>query len=81
MKITIEAFGPARLWLGSESIEVLVASGASVADVADLLAARYPEFAANQRRCAFALIDAIVPQTQALGDGVRLSLIPPVSGG
>lgn len=81
MHIHIDPYGPARQWLGEQRIELDLEDGGCVADVARLLAQRYPEFAPQAQRCAFALGDGIVPASQTLQDGARLALIPPVSGG
>lgn len=81
MQIQIEAYGPARHWLGQNNLELSLDDGLCVADVARVLADRYPEFADQAQRCAFALRDGIVPATQPLYNGARLALIPPVSGG
>ena len=81
MHIHIEPYGPARQWLGEHRIELTLDEGGRVADVAQLLAQRYPEFAQQAQRCAFAMGDGIVAASQTLQDGARLALIPPVSGG
>lgn len=81
MKVTVEAFGPAKVWLGSELIRIDVALGATVEDVASELSTRYPDFTSHRQRCAFALPDRLVTPDEVLGDGAQLSLIPPVSGG
>lgn len=81
MQIHIEPYGPARHWLGQNSVTLSMGDGLCVADAAQLLAERYPEFAEQAQRCAFALADGIVPASQNLHDGARLALIPPVSGG
>lgn len=81
MKVTVEAFGPARVWLGSELIQVDVAPGSTVDDVATELSARYPDFTSHKQQCAFALPDRLVKPSEVLSDGAQLSLIPPVSGG
>lgn len=81
MKVAIEAFGPAKGWLGSEHILMDVAPGASVNDVAQALSTQYPEFSPHKDRCAFALLDRLVTSGEVLSEGAQLSLIPPVSGG
>lgn len=81
MQIHVEAYGPARHWLGQTHIELSLDDGLCVADVARVLADRYPAFADQAQRCAFALRNGIVPASQPLYDGAHLAVIPPVSGG
>lgn len=81
MKVTVEAFGPAKGWLGSEHIQIDVTPGATVDDVAHALSSQYPGFSPHRKRCAFALLDQLVAPGEVLHDGAQLSLIPPVSGG
>lgn len=81
MKVTIEAFGPAKGWFGSEHIPMDVMTGATVSDLAIALSKQYPGFWPHRDRCAFALQDRLVAPSEVLHDGAQLSLIPPVSGG
>lgn len=82
MQIIIEACGPARQWLGQERVTLnFESSSPCVRDALAVLGARHPPFAAQRRRCAYALGERIVDDSAPLTDGALLSLIPPVSGG
>ena len=81
MQIKVILFGPARDAIGANAVSVALEDHATVADLADRMAALYPQYAGALPSVRFAINDAFVPQQQALADGDEVALIPPVSGG
>lgn len=81
MRITIECYGASARWCGSDAITLDLAEGATGSQALDMLAARYPEFAARRDNVAIASGDAIASPTALLFDGDVIALIPPVSAG
>ena len=81
MKITILLFGQARETVGAAQLEIEVASPATVASAFAALVAEHPKLAAMERSLLFAINEEYAGREQALNDGDRLAVLPPVSGG
>jgi molybdopterin converting factor small subunit len=81
MRITIECYGASQRWCAAERLDLDLNAPATVSDALNCLAQRYPELAARRETLAVAIGDQIVAANSPLSDGVRLGLIPPVSGG
>lgn len=82
MRVRVLAFARVRELLGSGSQDVQIEPGASVADVWDTLADRFPALvplAASTRIARNGRI--IFDTTERLDEGDELSLLPPVGGG
>lgn len=79
--LTIDLFGVLTRLAGAPSITLPVRAGGTVADALALLAAARPGTGAVLAQCACAVGDRLVARTHAVGDGERLALLPPVSGG
>jgi sulfur-carrier protein len=81
MKVTVKLFAAARDLVGKPEVTFEVADVATVADLRELLAERYPPVAPLVSRAMFA-IDA---RYASDGDRVlatqEIACIPPVSGG
>jgi len=81
MKIRLVAFATAREALGGRELELEVPNGSTVADLASLLRAEYPDLATIWPRLAVAVDGELAqPQTE-LQDDSEVALLPPVSGG
>jgi molybdopterin synthase catalytic subunit len=89
MRVNVLALGPAAEWVGERSITVELAAGATAADLARLLAERFPalargllgqpaESAASVR---LAVNAEFADPAQTLIEGDEVAIIPPVSGG
>ena len=80
--ITVRYFAAARAAAGSESEQLTVRSGATVAELVDTLGGRSQELARVLGRCSF-LCDgmAIRNKTQPLRAGNTIDVLPPFAGG
>ena len=80
--ITVRYFAAARAAAGSDSEELTVRSGATVAELVDGLGGRSQELARVLVRCSF-LCDgvAVREQTQPLQPGNTIDVLPPFAGG
>ena len=80
--ITVRYFAAARAAAGSDSEELTVRSGATVAELVDGLGGRSQELARVLVRCSF-LCDgvAVRDQAQPLQAGNTIDVLPPFAGG
>lgn len=82
MLLRVQCFGASRLWCGADELELdIPAATPTVGDAEQTLAERFPNFAAQRQRMAYALGDSVVASTHRLHGNDTLVLIPPVSGG
>lgn len=81
MKVTLECYGLLTEICGDVCELSLDRPDARVADVLDALAAQYPAVAGHIPQLACANGDSLVTRDASVGDGARLALLPPVSGG
>ncbi len=81
MTIKVLLFAQARQIVGSESKEITLASGASIADLKQSLADAVPQLAELLTRSNIALDQKYATDEDIVIDGVEVALIPPVSGG
>jgi MoaE-MoaD fusion protein len=81
IKITTLLFGQAREMVGAADLEIEVAQPATVASAWAALVAEHPKLAAMERSLLFAINEEYAIREQALNDGDRLAVLPPVSGG
>ena len=80
--ITVRYFAAARAAAGSDSEQLTVRSGATVAELVDELGGRSQELARVLVRCSF-LCDgvAVRDQAQPLQAGNTIDVLPPFAGG
>ena len=80
--ITVRYFAAARAAAGSDSEQLTVRSGATVAELVDGLGGRSQELARVLVRCSF-LCDgvAVRDQAQLLHAGNTIDVLPPFAGG
>jgi molybdopterin converting factor small subunit len=80
--ITVRYFAAARAAAGSDSEQLAVRSGATVADLVDGLGGRSRELACVLVRCSF-LCDglAVRDRTRPLHAGNTIDVLPPFAGG
>jgi MoaE-MoaD fusion protein len=81
IKITALLFGQAREIAGAASLDLEVASPATVASAFAALIAEHPRLAALERSLLFAVNEEYAGREQPLNNGDRLAVLPPVSGG
>ena len=81
LTVELRCFAAARAALGRASETLTIASGSTVRDVVELLAAATPDAAPVLGRCAVLLDGRRVDGGAALHDGARLDLLPPFAGG
>jgi sulfur-carrier protein len=80
--ITVRYFAAARAAAGSESEQLAVRAGATVAELVGTLGGRSPELARVLSRCSY-LCDgmAVRDQAQPLRAGNTIDVLPPFAGG
>ena len=81
MKISLRLFAGLHDLVGERDISLDLPDGATVEELKSRLAAEYPVVQPFLKTLIFAIDDEYIPESQALRDGARVSLIPPVSGG
>jgi molybdopterin synthase catalytic subunit/molybdopterin converting factor small subunit len=81
MTVTLRCFAGLRDDLGSDTVEVDLPAGATVADLKRLLESRWPRLAGRLARVRVAADLEFLAETASLPAGAELALIPPVSGG
>ncbi len=79
--IHLNLFGPARDFVGSDATSIDVPDGATVGDLASVLAERFPNWRAGLETVRYAIDDAFVTSDHELASGDNVAVIPPVSGG
>ncbi|BDD81072.1 putative molybdenum cofactor biosynthesis protein D2 / thiamineS [Tsukamurella pulmonis] len=77
----IRYFAAARAAAGVSEERVPVPDGASVAEVAELLAERRPALGAVLPRCSYLLDEVAVRDVAAPASGAMLDVLPPFAGG
>lgn len=78
--ITIRYFGPARDAAGTPFEKLDTVEGATVCDVAGLIAERHPRLGATAG-VRLAVNRSYAAPDRVLADGDEIAVIPPVSGG
>ncbi len=78
--ITIRYFGPARDAAGMPFEEIETREGATVGEVADMIAQRYPRMGSSAG-VRLAVNRSYSAPNRVLIDGDEIAVIPPVSGG
>ncbi|MGH8455421.1 MAG: MoaD/ThiS family protein [Stenotrophobium sp.] len=81
MDITVELHGVLCRLAGADEIKLELAETSTVADALAALEQRVPMLAERLPVTACAVGEEIVGRRHVLEEGVRLVLIPPVSGG
>ncbi|HSW11850.1 MAG TPA: MoaD/ThiS family protein [Solimonas sp.] len=82
MVVTFEFWGALRRAAGGDERALTLPAGVlSVADALDALADAVPALGEYLDNTAVAQADRLLLRTEAVEDGMRLSLLPPVAGG
>jgi len=81
MKVTISLYAGLHDLVGTRSLSLDLADGATVDHLRNHLVRLYPAVAPHLETVACAVDDEYVPVDHALRDGDDVALIPPVSGG
>src|ERR1051325_10526277 len=81
IKLTALLFGQARECVGAPSLDLEVAEPATVESAFAILKAEHPKLAQMERSLLFAVNEEYAARSQALAEGDRLAILPPVSGG
>ena len=79
--LTVKLFAKLREVAGSETVTVELSSPATVADVRNVLAERFPELAGLLARSAVAVNHDFAADSVVVEPGSEVAIIPPVSGG
>ncbi len=79
--VRILAFAGVREVVGSDSFEVTLAGPCSVAELLDLICARYPALAPRRPSVRLAVNGAYAKPGEPVAPGDEVALIPPVAGG
>ena len=81
MQVRVQLFAVAKQAAGADHIDLLLADGATVADVRRALVAAVPELAAAQKHLLFAVNAEYAGDGVVVGEKNEIACIPPVSGG
>ena len=81
MRIRLLAFASAADAVGGAEQDLELPAGTTVAELRELLGARYPALLPLLARLAIAVGGEIVGDEAAVVDGAEVALLPPVSGG
>jgi len=81
MNLNIKLFAAARQITGSETVEVTIDSGATIADLKQALVDRYPDLSRLVQHAMFAVDTEYAAVDHILAAGAEVAMIPPVSGG
>ena len=79
--VHVRLFAGLHQLIGEREIEMILPDGATVAVLRDTLGAQHPVVEALLPTLVCAIDEEYVESDQVLGDGDRVALIPPVSGG
>jgi molybdopterin converting factor subunit 1 len=80
-QVTVRLFAGLFQLVGEREVPLALPSGATVVELKEALAAKYPPVRALLSRVVCAVGEEYVPESYALRDGDDVALIPPVSGG
>ncbi len=81
MRLLVRLFASYREIAGTREVELEAPAGATVADVAAVLAQRFPRLAGPLRSASFAVDQAHVGRDAVVRENQELVVLPPVSGG
>lgn len=81
MSVTVAFFAAARDITGCDSVALEMNDEATLNNVMQELASRYPELLTLMEKSTWSLDHQYVASDQELHDGAEIGLIPPVSGG
>ena len=81
ISVTALLFGQAREWAGSSSIDLVLATPATVESAFEKLRSMHPRLGEMQRSLLFAVNEEYAGPAHPLADGDRIAVLPPVSGG
>lgn len=81
MKLKIALFASARELMGASQLDLELAEPATVADLKDALATRFPDGIDLIQRSAVSVDQEFATDSTSLNSSCEIALIPPVSGG
>ena len=81
MQVTVKWFGPLREATGTKELGVRLDEGASLGDLAALLARQHEAFAALRPRLRAAVNQELAESDRVLAEGDEVAFLPPVAGG
>ncbi len=81
LKVTVLLFASYKEKVGKGRVELDLATGATVGDLADEMLRRHPGLVQDTARLAVAVNHEFQRHDYSLADGDEVALIPPVSGG
>ena len=81
MKVRVKLFAGAKQAAGSDTIEIVLPAGATVAQLRDELARRAPALDALLPQLMFAVDKQYADDTVEIQQNAEVACIPPVSGG
>ncbi len=81
MRLTVRPFAQLRERLGTRTLEVELPSGATAAELLELLVAEHPALTPFRESLMLARGTEMLPPGSALANGDVVALYPPFSGG
>lgn len=81
MKVRLRLFASFREAVGQDRMEIQVPEGSTMAQIMEVLAAKYPKIAGLAASTVFAVDEEYVSPDRIAQEGDEIVFIPPVSGG
>jgi len=81
MRVRVKCFAWAREVTGEDEIDLEVPEAATVADLRESLAGRFPVFSGRMESIAVSVNREFAGEGTPVAAGDELALIPPISGG
>jgi molybdopterin converting factor subunit 1 len=81
MMVTVRLFARAKDLAGVDAVRVEVSEGATVAELRQQLARKWPALACLLAKSAIAIDDEFAGEDRRLEESAKVALLPPVSGG
>ncbi len=81
MTVTVKFFAKWREIAGSDRLVVSLPTDATVGELRQFLAEKFPAGTALLERCAIAVHQEFAGESRVLADSDEVAIIPPVSGG
>jgi molybdopterin synthase catalytic subunit len=81
VNVSVQLFAVARQLANRSTVDVVLPTGATIAELRQALVAAVPALAGMAGQLRFAIDEEYAPDHARIAEGSRVACIPPVSGG